>query len=163
MSIPVPCFVQQCVYKLISFITSFQSWHRNELIGLLDDMGIDICKSWKSLSVEERQGAINAARIFNPKNRSFLVFLQASNLQMHHVYVLATFVRKCLSGDECIIEQDSGESRLAVAFKLNCSIFWQDWLNFSRRLIWRRYSFLGDDQDRKHSSQSFSILCINIE
>ncbi|KAK9176903.1 hypothetical protein WN944_028922 [Citrus x changshan-huyou] len=47
----------------------------------------------------------------------------ASNLQMHHVYVLATFARKCLSGDECIIEQDSGESRLAVAFKLNCSIF----------------------------------------
>ncbi|GAY51867.1 hypothetical protein CUMW_137580 [Citrus unshiu] len=87
------------------------------------DMGIDICKSWKSLSVEERRGAINAARIFNPKNPSFLVFLQASNLQMHHVYVLATFARKCLSGDECIIEQDSDESRLAVAFKLNCSIF----------------------------------------
>ncbi|KAL9415008.1 hypothetical protein AB3S75_043311 [Citrus x aurantiifolia] len=86
-------------------------------------MEIGICKSWKSLSVEERQGAINAARIFNPKNPSFLVFLPSSNLQMHHVYVLATFARKCLSGDECIIEQDSDESRLAVAFKLNCSIF----------------------------------------
>lgn len=36
------------------------------------------------------------------------------------LYVPGTFARKYLSGDECAVVQDSDESKLAVALKLNC-------------------------------------------
>lgn len=90
-----------------------------KLIALPEDMDISICESWMSL--EERQEAIDVARLLKPENPSFLVFLRASNMQLKCVYVPNSFARKYLNGEECVTVQDSDGRKLPVKVKVSGS------------------------------------------
>ncbi|KAH9656352.1 B3 domain-containing transcription factor VRN1 [Citrus sinensis] len=86
-----------------------------KLFALLEDMDIHICES--RMTLEERQEAINVARLLKPEKPSFLVFMRASNMQLNYVYVPTSFARKYLNGEECVTVQDSDGRKLAVKVK----------------------------------------------
>ncbi|KAK0581170.1 hypothetical protein LWI29_010910 [Acer saccharum] len=75
-------------------------FHELELLASLGDMG--------NISAEEMERATAAARLFEPKNPSFLVILQSDNLKSTRVCVPIKFAKNCLSRDpKCIKIQDS--------------------------------------------------------
>ncbi|KAL5790799.1 hypothetical protein ACOSQ2_005687 [Xanthoceras sorbifolium] len=82
--------------------------HGIALLGLLEDMGISVSKNFRHIAAEERGRAIAAARLFKPKNPSFMVILQPDNLKSRRVLVPVKFAMQCLSRDsKCIKVQDS--------------------------------------------------------
>ncbi|KAJ0076554.1 hypothetical protein Patl1_35783 [Pistacia atlantica] len=52
-----------------------------EFYGFLEELGISISKARRNFTVEERQRALLAARLFKPSNHSFLVILRTSDLR----------------------------------------------------------------------------------
>ncbi|KAK9176985.1 hypothetical protein WN944_029004 [Citrus x changshan-huyou] len=88
-------------------------------IALLEDMDTYDCES--RMTLEEKQEAINVARLLKPEKPSFLVFLRASNMQLNCVYVPNSFARKYFNGEECVTIQDSDGRKLAVKVKVSCS------------------------------------------
>lgn len=48
------------------------------LSALLEEMGISISRSCLSLEAEERQRVITAARLFEPRNPSFMVIVRGN-------------------------------------------------------------------------------------
>ncbi|KAK1558775.1 hypothetical protein Q3G72_006429 [Acer saccharum] len=62
------------------------------LMDLLDNMGIFVNKRFRNIAFEERERAIVAARLFKPKNPSFMVIWRST--ENHRQYVPAKFARK---------------------------------------------------------------------
>lgn len=90
---------------------------------------IYICDSRTFLSVEERQRAINAAKFFNPKNPSILVFMRGNNICKQSVYVPVAFSQKCLRGNKLTV-QDSDGTELAVTTSWTKKCFLNGWGRF---------------------------------
>ncbi|KAJ0013902.1 hypothetical protein Pint_21659 [Pistacia integerrima] len=57
----------------------------------------DISKACRNFTVEERQRALLAARLFNTSNHSFLVILRTRDLRNEYVYMPKAFGVKCSS------------------------------------------------------------------
>ncbi|XP_031280992.1 B3 domain-containing transcription factor VRN1-like [Pistacia vera] len=68
-----------------------------EFYGFLKELWISISKACRNFTVEERQRALLAARLFKPSNHSFLVILRTRDLRNEYVYMPKTFWVKCLS------------------------------------------------------------------
>ncbi|KAK3219441.1 hypothetical protein Dsin_013411 [Dipteronia sinensis] len=67
----------------------------DEFVDLLDNMGICVNKRFGNIAFEERERAIAAARLFKPKNPSFMVIWRST--ENHRLYVPAKFARKYFS------------------------------------------------------------------
>ncbi|KAJ0076558.1 hypothetical protein Patl1_35785 [Pistacia atlantica] len=59
---------------------NFKDKNHQEFYGFLEELGISISKACRNFTVEERQRALLAARLFKPSNHSFLVILRTSDL-----------------------------------------------------------------------------------
>ncbi|KAL5790808.1 hypothetical protein ACOSQ2_005696 [Xanthoceras sorbifolium] len=66
----------------------------DELMALLEDMGIFVNKRFRNIAVEERERAIAAARLFKPKNPSFMVILRSVDIRLRRLYVPAKFAHR---------------------------------------------------------------------
>ncbi|KAH7575165.1 hypothetical protein JRO89_XS02G0056600 [Xanthoceras sorbifolium] len=66
----------------------------DELMALLEDMGIFVNKRFRNIAVEERERAIAAARLFKPKNPSFMVILRSVDIRLCRLYVPAKFAHR---------------------------------------------------------------------
>ncbi|KAI9182702.1 hypothetical protein LWI28_028032 [Acer negundo] len=65
------------------------------LVHLLDNMGICVNMRFRNIGFEERERAIAAARLFKPKNPSFMVIWRST--ENHRLYVPTKFARKYFS------------------------------------------------------------------
>ncbi|KAK1559151.1 hypothetical protein Q3G72_011214 [Acer saccharum] len=82
--------------------------HELKLLALLEDMGISVSKRFINITAEEMGRATAAARLFKPKNPSFMVILQSESLKSKRVCVPSKFAKNCFSRDpKCIKVQDS--------------------------------------------------------
>ncbi|KAL5788446.1 hypothetical protein ACOSP7_005395 [Xanthoceras sorbifolium] len=80
-----------------------------DLSALLEDMGIFISRHFGSITAEQRERAINVARLLKPKNPAFMVILRSRSIKKSCLmYVPAKFANKHLSRDTKFVKlQDS--------------------------------------------------------
>ncbi|KAK3195645.1 hypothetical protein Dsin_026955 [Dipteronia sinensis] len=106
-------------------------FHEFELLASLEDMGIFVSKRFINITAEEKVRAFAAARLFRPKNPSFMVILQSNNIKSSRVCVPIKFAKNCLSSDpKCIKVQDSdGREWPAIT-----TVVWRVW--FYKRFGW---------------------------
>ncbi|TXG64435.1 hypothetical protein EZV62_011429 [Acer yangbiense] len=60
-------------------------FHELKLLALIEDMGISVSKRFINITAEEMGRATAAARLFKPKNPSFMVILQSESLKSKRV------------------------------------------------------------------------------
>ncbi|KAK0581587.1 hypothetical protein LWI29_015502 [Acer saccharum] len=70
----------------------------DEFMALLEDMGICVNKRFGNISAEKRERAIAAARLFKPKNPSFMVISRPIDICLRRLKIPEKFVR--IFGDE---------------------------------------------------------------
>ncbi|KAK3195628.1 hypothetical protein Dsin_026938 [Dipteronia sinensis] len=92
--------VEEKDYK--STHSSDKAKNEDELRVLLADMGICVNKQFGNISTEEKERAIAAARLFKPKNPSFLVILRSADIHNRRIYVSAEFGHRYFSRSKCI-------------------------------------------------------------
>ncbi|KAK2665203.1 hypothetical protein Ddye_003777 [Dipteronia dyeriana] len=66
----------------------------DEFMALLEDMGICVNKRFGNISAEKRERAIAAARLFKPKNPSFMVISRSIDISLRRLYVPANFANR---------------------------------------------------------------------
>ncbi|KAK3195629.1 hypothetical protein Dsin_026939 [Dipteronia sinensis] len=87
----------------------------HEFISLLEDMGIYVNKRFGNISAEKRERAIAAARLFKPKNPSFMVISRSIDVSLRRLYVPANFAKRYFSRDfKSIKIVDSEERKWSV-------------------------------------------------
>ncbi|TXG64439.1 hypothetical protein EZV62_011433 [Acer yangbiense] len=74
----------------------------DEILVLLADMGICVNKQFGNISTEEKERAIAAARLFKPKNPSFMIILRSADIHNRRIYVSAEFGHRYFSRSKCI-------------------------------------------------------------
>ncbi|KAL5788443.1 hypothetical protein ACOSP7_005392 [Xanthoceras sorbifolium] len=68
-----------------------------ELLDILEEMGISVKMNFRNIATQEKERAMAAARLFRPKNPSFMIILRPSNI-CKGVYVPSQFTKKHLIG-----------------------------------------------------------------
>ncbi|KAK2665197.1 hypothetical protein Ddye_003771 [Dipteronia dyeriana] len=77
-------------------------------LALLEEMGISVSRKFKHITAEEMGRATAAARLFKPKNPSFMVILLSESLKSNRMCVPIKFAKNFFSRDpKCIKIQDS--------------------------------------------------------
>ncbi|KAL5790788.1 hypothetical protein ACOSQ2_005676 [Xanthoceras sorbifolium] len=108
----------------------------HELLAILQEMGISVNGNFRNISAKEKERAIAAARMFRPKNPSFMVILRLRN--MHILYVPYQFTKKHLIGRDAesikLLDHDGREWPLKLSFNsrdYHCD-FTHGWIAFSK-------------------------------
>ncbi|TXG64438.1 hypothetical protein EZV62_011432 [Acer yangbiense] len=83
----------------------------DEFMALLEDMGICVNKRFGNISAEKRERAIAAARLFKPKNPSFMVISRQIDISLRRLYVPVNFANRYFSRGVKIIEIVDSEER----------------------------------------------------
>ncbi|KAK1559647.1 hypothetical protein Q3G72_010358 [Acer saccharum] len=68
----------------------------HELLDILEEMGIYVKNNFQCITAEEKMRAIAAARLFKPKNPSFMVILRHRDIFTGNMYVPLEFSKKYL-------------------------------------------------------------------
>ncbi|KAI9181536.1 hypothetical protein LWI28_015908 [Acer negundo] len=83
----------------------------DEFMALFEDMGICVNKRFGNISAEKRERAIAAARLFKPKNPSFMVISRSIDISLRRLYVPVNFANRYFSRGVKIIKIVDSEER----------------------------------------------------
>ncbi|KAK2665202.1 hypothetical protein Ddye_003776 [Dipteronia dyeriana] len=123
-----------------SFEKNFPDKRRDEfeLMAALDDAGISLAGRFRSLAAEERERALNVAKLLKPRKPSFMVILRSYHTFSFRkqLYVPVKFANKYLSKDLEYIKlqaSDGKEYPVQIIWKQNNGVsFRKGWAGFSR-------------------------------
>ncbi|KAK1560109.1 hypothetical protein Q3G72_022218 [Acer saccharum] len=110
----------------------------HELLAILEEMRISVKKNFQFITAEEKERAIATARLFRPKNPSFMVIMQPREVCVgRHMYVPFKFAKKYLtSRDAKLIKlQDRDGREWPVKFRktvVGGGDFNRGWAKFSK-------------------------------
>ncbi|KAL5788463.1 hypothetical protein ACOSP7_005412 [Xanthoceras sorbifolium] len=109
-----------------------------ELMAALEDAGISFTGRFRSLAEEERERALNVARLFKPEKPSFMVILRSchTNSIRNHLFVPAKFANKYLTRDVHVkfIKLQTSDGRewpVQIIWKHNGVSLRKGWAEFS--------------------------------
>ncbi|TXG64436.1 hypothetical protein EZV62_011430 [Acer yangbiense] len=109
-----------------------------EFMAALEDAGISFAGRFRSLAAEERERALNVAKLLKPRKPSFMVILRSyhSSSFINHLYVPTKFANKYLSKDSEYIKLQASDGReypVQIIWKQNNVVcFRKGWAGFSR-------------------------------
>ncbi|KAK1560332.1 hypothetical protein Q3G72_025346 [Acer saccharum] len=102
--------MEEVVYFKESDSTGDESEH--ELLAILEEMGISVKASFQYITAEEKERAITTARLFRPKNPSFMVIMRPREVCRGAMYVPFEFAKKYLiSRDAKLIKLQDRDGR----------------------------------------------------
>lgn len=97
--------------------SAVQDDHQTEFVdgqalsALLEEMGISISRSCLSLEAEERQRVITAARLFEPRNPSFMVIVRGNERRKAYLFIPIKFVNNYLCEVPKFIKVQASDGR----------------------------------------------------
>ncbi|KAL9415020.1 hypothetical protein AB3S75_043321 [Citrus x aurantiifolia] len=97
--------------------SAVQDDHQTEFVdgqalsALLEEMGISISRSCLSLEAEERQRVITAARLFEPRNPSFMVIVRGNERRKACLFIPIKFVNNYLCKVPKFIKVQASDGR----------------------------------------------------
>ncbi|TXG64432.1 hypothetical protein EZV62_011426 [Acer yangbiense] len=107
----------------------------DEFMALLEDMGICVNKRFGNISAEKRERAITAARLFKPKNPSFMVISRSIDICLRRLYVPVNFANRYFSRGVKIIKiVDSEERKWSVQLSRMPMCFMTKMGGFAKKL-----------------------------
>ncbi|KAL5790803.1 hypothetical protein ACOSQ2_005691 [Xanthoceras sorbifolium] len=106
----------------------------DELLVLLGDMGICVTKRFRNIAAEERDRAVVAARLFKPKNPSFMVIWRSSDIHNNCFYVPGEFGLRYFNRPCCIKLLDSKGKKWPVEISWSPLCFITRLGGFSKKL-----------------------------
>ncbi|KAH7575164.1 hypothetical protein JRO89_XS02G0056500 [Xanthoceras sorbifolium] len=106
----------------------------DELLVLLENMGICVTKRFRNIAAEERDRAVVAAGLFKPKNPSFMVIWRSSDIHNHRFYVPAEFGLRYFNRPGCIKLLDSEGKKWPVEITWSPLCFITRLGGFSKKL-----------------------------
>ncbi|KAL5788447.1 hypothetical protein ACOSP7_005396 [Xanthoceras sorbifolium] len=122
-----------------------------ELSSLLEDKRITVSQRFGEIAAEERERAINIAKMFKPKNPSFMIILRSRNITKCFLYMPVEFANKYLSRDVKLINLQVSEGR-----EWPVQIAWRYWGGPDLTRGWAR--FLKDNNLKKDDICVFELI-----
>ncbi|KAK1576109.1 hypothetical protein Q3G72_011029 [Acer saccharum] len=112
----------------------------HELLDILKEMGIYVKRNFKYIAAKEKERAIAAARLFKPKNPSFMLILQPRDVSKCTTYVPFEFGKKYLisrDANKLVKLQDHDGREWSVKFwnkrsKVGGGDFTHGWSTFAK-------------------------------
>ncbi|KAI9181271.1 hypothetical protein LWI28_013229 [Acer negundo] len=121
-----------------------------EYLPLLEAKRICVSQRFGVIAAEERERAINVARMLNPKNPSFMIILRPRNITKSFLYMPVEFAHKYLSRDIEVINLQVSEGR-----EWPVQLAWRYWGGPDLTRGWAR--FLRDNSLKKDDICVFEL------